>query len=577
MDQKQILHELKKGAVAWNQWRKRHAPSEINLDGVEFTGVNFNHYDLSKISLRNACITHCTFKSADLILANCEGSQLRHNDFSQAKLIATNLTRCDLSGSHLRLANMLTANTTQAILENIDFEGQDISGLMLRDVSLAGSNLKAQQLARVDLTNTNLTGANLQETDLTSALLTGASLINCDFRGACLSSASLKSANLSGVDLRKIDLQRADFSNANLTDCDLREANLSKAKLNNAQLSGAKLWDANITGWTISNIRCTHSFWDKFGKQKTTYRVHEFERIFAEAITIELRYPYRLADHELATLPIFIEHLAAVHWGTILRLKSISDVAGGALVKFVVEEIGSHNPTELKIQLQAEAERIQLAQLMLRNNTQLHFQLKEKVAAIREEFWPRLLELAMDHEHEQARNLTILFMDLKGFSKWPAGELSEKLALFRGLIKPILKQFSAGHPNMEGDSLRITFKNATAGLSCACMIRNVLSAAGFELRIGVDLGEVLVVHNEVTDVPDLEGVAVSMAARMEAAAEPGEILVSQRVRHYAERSELFHFVPRHVPLKKPIGNLAQGEKIECFAVEMVKTLQEIPA
>ena len=39
------------------------------------------------------------------------------------------------------------------------------------------------------------------------------------------------------------------------------------------------------------------------------------------------------------------------------------DVAGGALVKFVVEEVGPHNPTELKLQLQDEAERIQLAQL----------------------------------------------------------------------------------------------------------------------------------------------------------------------------------------------------------------------
>ena len=577
MNQERILHELNKGASAWNLWRKQHAPGSINLDGIELHGMDLSHYDFSKISLRYATITHCIFKHTDLIWANCEGSLLQHNDFSQAKLIATNLTRCNLSHSQLRLANLLTANTTNAILDYIDFRGQDISGLMLRDVSLVGSNLTGQQLARVDLTNTNLEGANLQDADLSNALLAGARLINCNFQGARLSGALCKSANFSGVDLSGMDLHKVDFSNADLSDCDLRSASLSKAKLMNTDLSGAKLWDTNTTGWVINNIRCTHSYWDKAGKQKTAYRMHEFERIFAEAITIELRYPYRLADHELATLPIFMEHLAAVHWGTILRLKSISDVAGGALVKFVVEEVGSHNPTELKNQLQAEAERIQLAQLMLRNNTQLHLQLKEKVAAIREEFWPRLLELAVDHEHEQVRNLTILFMDLKGFSKWSDGELSEKLSLFRGLVKPILKKFSAGHPNMEGDSLRVTFTNATAGVSCACMIRNVLNAAGFELRIGVELGEVLVVHNEVTDVPDLEGVAVSMAARMEAAAEPGEVLVSQRVRHYAERSELFQFTPRHVPLKKSIGSLAQGETIECFAVHTVKNIQEMLA
>lgn len=574
MDTERILQELKKGASSWNNWRKRHAIGEINLDGIELNGVNFDEYDLSKVSLRNARVTQCSFKYADLILANLQYSDLQNNDFSNAKLIAANLGNCDLSGSVLFLANMLTANTRNARLENIDFRGHDISGLMLRDVSLAGSNLEGQQLARVDLTNSNLQGVNLQGADLANTLFTGANLTNADLRGATLSGAIFKSANVSGVDLNGMDLHKADFTSANLSYCNLRNANLSKTKMAGANITGAKLWKIATAGWSIANIECAYAYWDKSGKEKTVYRKHEFERIFAEAITIELRYPYRLVDHELATLPIFIEHLAAVHWGTILRLKSISDVAGGALVKFVVEEVGSHNPTELKHQLQSEAERIQLAQLMLRTNTQLHLQLKEKIGTIREEFWPRLLELAVDHEKDQVRNLTILFMDLKGFSKWRDDELSEKLSLFRGLVKPILKKWAAGHPNMEGDSLRVTFTNATAGLSCACMMRNVLRAAGFELRIGVELGEVAVIHNEVTDIPDLEGVAVSMAARMEAAAEAGEVLVSHKVRHYAERSDLFKFTPRRVPLKKSIGAIEQGEHIECFAVEATKNLQD---
>lgn len=574
MDKAQILHALEQGASFWNSWRKRQANVDINLDGVELEGMNFNGYDFSKVSFCNARVAHCSFQYADLIFANLQGSFFQHNDFSYAKLIAANLSRCDLSGSILFLAKILTANTRNARLENIDFRGHDISSLILRDVSLAGSNLEAQQLARVDFSNSNLAGVNLCNADLSNAIFTGANLSCANMRGVNLSGAVFKAANLTGVDLHQLDLHKADFASANLSDCDLRGANLSKVRLTGATITGSKLWKITSAGWNIANIKCAHAYWDENGQEKTVYRPHEFERIFAEAITIELRYPYRLADHELATLPIFLEHLAAVHWGTILRLKSISDVAGGALVKFVVEEVGRHNPTELKNQLQTEAERIQLAQLMLRTNTQLHVQLKEKMAAIREEFWPRLLELAADHEQEQVRKLTILFMDLKGFSQWGNDELSEKLALFRGLVKPILKKWSADHPNMEGDSLRVTFKNATAGLACACMMRNVLRAAGFELRIGVELGEVSIVHNEVTDIPDLEGVAVSMAARMEAAAEPGEVLVSHMVRHYAERSDLFSFTPRRVPLKKSIGTLAQGEHVECFAVEATKNLQD---
>jgi uncharacterized protein YjbI with pentapeptide repeats/class 3 adenylate cyclase len=568
MDKQQLLDLIKKGVPSWNSWKKQ-SKAPINLDGVELSRLVLDRIDFSKVSLRGARLHGCRFVGADFTSANLEGASIQENNFTDAKLIAANLTKADLSGSVLRGANLLAVITNQTHLENIDFTGHDLSGFMLRGISLAGSNLQNQQLARVDLSNSNLQDVNFAGADLCCCLLNGANLQGARMQGARLLGITARNANFSGLDLSGMDLTRADFSGSNLTDCDFRAANLSKTNFAGADITGAKLWKLATAGWNIDGVQCHYAYWDRAGKDKTPYRKHEFERMFGDAITIELRYPYRLADHELATLPIFIEHLAAVHWGTILRLKSINDVAGGALVQFVVEEMGSHNPSQLKKDLQDEAERIQLAQLVLRSNTQLHLQLKEKIADIREEFWPRLLELAADHEKDQVRNLTVLFMDLKGFSKWSNEELSEKLSLFRGLVKPILTKWGATHPNMEGDSLRVTFRNATAGLSCACMIRGVLMAAGFELRIGMEMGEVLVVHNEVTDVDDLEGVAVSMAARLEAAAEPGEVLVSHRVRHYTERSRRFNFIPRQVPLKKGIGTKSPGDSVDCFAVEML--------
>jgi class 3 adenylate cyclase len=57
--------------------------------------------------------------------------------------------------------------------------------------------------------------------------------------------------------------------------------------------------------------------------------------------------------------------------------------------------------------------------------------LKEEIANIIENFWPRLLELAAEREREVVRNLTIIFMDLSGFSLWKDDDLAHKLALFR--------------------------------------------------------------------------------------------------------------------------------------------------
>ncbi len=567
MDQQLLLRELTQGAKHWNTWRKAYSAKQLPLDGIKLEHMDLSGYDLSRLSLRNANISHCKFHRTDLISTNFDGAQLRHNDFFQAKMIAARLVDCDLTGSHLQGANLLTAIIQNTRLEQIDFRGMDLSGLSLKNNSLAGSNLEGQQLSRIDFTGSNLANACFRNADLSGALLVNTNLSNTTWENAKLEGANFKNANLQNANLSWLELRNVDFTQAKLNQADLRGSNLVRAKLINAELTGAKLWKITTQGWSISKLHCEHAFWDENAQDKTSYRAHEFERIFAESINIELRYPYRLSDHELATLPIFVEHLAAVHWGTIIRLKSISDVAGGALVKFIVEEVGPHNPAELKEQLQLEAERIQLAQLTLRNNSQLHLQLKEKIAAIREQFWPRLLELAANHEQDQLRNLTILFMDLKDFSRWDQEQISERLALFRGLVKPVLKQWGADHPNMEGDSLRITFKNATTGVSCACMLRDVLNAAGFQLRIGMELGEVAVIYNEVTNTTDLEGSAVNMAARIEAAAAPGELLVSPRVRHYAERSNLFGFYARRVQLKKAVGNMEAGDALECFAVE----------
>ena len=575
INQEVILQKLRQGAKAWNNWRKTQENSHLSLDNIQIVGLNLDGIDLSKLSVKNAVIRKSSFRNADLISTNFSGSSLRDNDFSKAKLIATCLDNTDLSSSVLTKTNMLMASTKGIKLENIDFRGHDLSGFNLKGASLANSNLEGQDLSRMDLAHANLKETNLSKANLTKSNLTSVDLTGANLEKIIINSTIFKSANLSGNSLRKLDLQGVDFESANLANCDLRETNLSKANLTDADITGVKLWQVHTRQWNISNVTCRHAFWDKAFAEKTKYRKHEFERIYAEAITLELHYPYRLTNNELATLPIFIEHLQAVHWGIILRLKSITDVSGGALLQLVVEETGSHSPAELKASLQEEAERIQHAQLSLRTNSKLQLELKEKVATIKEEFWPRLLELAADHEHQQVRTLTVVFMDLKGFSSWGGDELSDKLSLFRGLVKPILNRWHANYPNMEGDSLRITFKNASMGLACACMVRNVLTAAGFEIRIGVELGEVAVIHNEVTDITDLEGIAVSMAARLEAIASPGEVLISHKVRQYTDHRDLFIFTPKCVKLRKSIGDMKKGHTVDCFSVTSNAPLQDI--
>jgi len=561
---------ISKSTNSWNQWREKNKGIYPNLDGIELHNLNLRGIDFSGVSLCHAIINNCDLQSASLVSARLKEANLRGNNFSSARMIAADLTDADLSDSILKNANFLTTVVKGARFEGVNFIGQDMQALDLRDVSLRNADLSNQYLARSDLSGARLDNCRLANSDLSDTNLQNTSLTNVDLSGCKLNGANFNKANLTKAVFAKNTIENINFEEALLIDCDFRQTIIKHSNFRKADMTGCLLWEANTIDWTLSDVKCHHACWDKPGKHKAHYGKYDFERIYSNTLTIELPYPFRMSASEISTLPILIEHLQASHWGTSIRLKSIKDYAGGSLITLSIDEISAYRPSELRELLQCEANSIIIAQATMRKDVVLQQALKEEIANIKENFWPRLLELAAENEREVVRNLTILFMDLTGFSKWKDEELAHKLALFRGLLKPVLQRWGATHPNMEGDSLRISFKNATVGLACACMIRNVLVGAGFDLRIGVELGEVSIVHNIVTNQPDLEGTAVSLAARLEAAAEPGEILVTDKVKFHSDQRGYFEFVSRRVPLKKAIGERHSGDLIECYAVNMIK-------
>jgi class 3 adenylate cyclase len=75
-----------------------------------------------------------------------------------------------------------------------------------------------------------------------------------------------------------------------------------------------------------------------------------------------------------------------------------------------------------------------------------------------------------------------------------------------------------------GDGLLATFDSAARAVRCAAELHRFAEAMGIRLRVGVHTGE-------VDPVPgNIRGMAVHIAARVAAAARPGETLVSQTTR-----------------------------------------------
>jgi class 3 adenylate cyclase len=92
--------------------------------------------------------------------------------------------------------------------------------------------------------------------------------------------------------------------------------------------------------------------------------------------------------------------------------------------------------------------------------------------------------------------------------------------------------------DVAGDGLLATFDGPIRAIRCALALREATDGAGLRVRVGVHAGEV-----QRLDGGQVAGLAVHIGARVMAAAEPGEVLVSGTVKDLVIGSGL-HFADR---------------------------------
>ena len=94
-------------------------------------------------------------------------------------------------------------------------------------------------------------------------------------------------------------------------------------------------------------------------------------------------------------------------------------------------------------------------------------------------------------------------------------------------VRAELERFGGREVSTTGDGLLATFEGPARALHCAAAIRRAANRVELQVRIGVHVGEVELVGE------DVRGVTVHEAARIMDAAAPGEILVSDMTRALA--------------------------------------------
>ncbi|MGH6932606.1 MAG: adenylate/guanylate cyclase domain-containing protein [Dongiaceae bacterium] len=138
----------------------------------------------------------------------------------------------------------------------------------------------------------------------------------------------------------------------------------------------------------------------------------------------------------------------------------------------------------------------------------------------------------MAEERVQRRLAAILAADVVGYGRLMEADEASTLAALKARRREVLDPLVAKHQGRvfktTGDGMLVEFASAVNAVQCAVDLQHGMAVANASqpedrhiiLRIGVNLGDVMV------EGGDLYGDGVNIAARLEAIAEPGGILVS---------------------------------------------------
>jgi class 3 adenylate cyclase len=122
---------------------------------------------------------------------------------------------------------------------------------------------------------------------------------------------------------------------------------------------------------------------------------------------------------------------------------------------------------------------------------------------------------------------TVLVTDIVGSTRLAAklGDRawSELLTRHHAMVRKELASFRGKEVDTAGDGFLATFDGPARAVGCAVRIRDAMRSLGIEIRAGLHTGEIELSGDQV------RGIAVHTGARIAAAAQPGEILVSSTI------------------------------------------------
>jgi adenylate cyclase len=133
----------------------------------------------------------------------------------------------------------------------------------------------------------------------------------------------------------------------------------------------------------------------------------------------------------------------------------------------------------------------------------------------------------MEPDRKIRRLAAILFADVVGYSRLMAADEAGALAALNrhraDEFDPVVAAHNGRLVKLMGDGALVEFASVVDAVDCALAIQNAAVGSQLALRIGVNLGDIIIQGE------DIYGDGVNIAARLEPLAEPGGVCVSSVV------------------------------------------------
>jgi uncharacterized protein YjbI with pentapeptide repeats len=146
----------KKGANAWNTWRKRHPKRVPDLSGIRISYSSevyktFDGFNLADAYMTGAYFDGTDFKGADLCRVDAKGTEFRNSDFTGANIQNVPFNDCAFFFCKFNNADLRGTSFDRALLRHTELIGADLTEVGFGETELINSKLtKVKGLASID-------------------------------------------------------------------------------------------------------------------------------------------------------------------------------------------------------------------------------------------------------------------------------------------------------------------------------------------------------------------------------------------------------------------------------------------